>query len=458
MEFDFDKYAQQKINNHPTEVDVEALWAAVEPQVKPKKKRRWFFWIFLLGLGFSIAGISWHTWQSNLEKLKLDTDILSSEKTIIDHQGIQPKITSEKDIQHRDSAIETNESKRLNVKTINPSQMEGKGRNRKFEQQLKNTPSPSKTIADTTAKELIYAETTTAKQPLENGIENQMVINTEGKLKRDVDFLAILDLQLLERNRLLTPLDLGTPKAFICPPNTKKWTLGLHAGWTPNFAHLDTVDAPQNNYLSTRKDSETQLETLHIGLDVSRQLHKHFYLKSGINYSRNTRRFINESYTTQRDTLPDAILAIVVNTVTNDTTFQTGELVLNNTQIERNTRFNQHHSIDIPIQLGFKFNKNRWAFGAEAGILVNVLTKRKGTIFDEDNTFYDLKKDEQNWFKKNTGISAIVAAKAAYQFNENWSITASPTYRFSNKLSTNDNPIRERTRGFGINLGIQKHF
>ena len=467
MRSEFEKHAQNKIAGHSTEVDIDALWEAVEPHVKPKKKKRRFLWIFFLGIGL-IAGSSIWYFTNIKNDLELSDksnypsqEINNMEEDLCETLETEPKIESTKE-----ENLDGNEQKTASIENV-------LDRNQKFNRKhaIINEPSnefPDQKIGNTLRSDLeersILPKTLQGQTELkQNEIAQDFI---EENNWNTLDNLPNLDIVLIHEKKedFIFNLNCGTAKGDDLPSKFKKWSVGLHGGVSLSLSNLDTIQSLQNDYLDTRRNSEKLLETIHFGLTLARHFKKNWYVKSGINYARIADKFSVSNTIPLPDTIPNAILSMTINTVTNDTIFQTGELILNHARIERRTAYNNYHLFDIPVIIGYQFEKNKWSFGAEAGILINISTKRKGTIFNQeyeqgaDNELYDLKTDNNNWFRNNVGLRGLARLNIGYHLNENWMLHCSPTLRWNTKLTGKTSPIRARHRSVGINLGLRKRF
>lgn len=284
MRSDFEKYTQDKINNHPTEVDLESLWAEVEPHVRKKKKRR-FIWIFLLGLGLSASGAGWLIWSNILESSKINPELTTNENSDfkqkkLDKSNLEIE-TIEKEINLGNKSINKKEEVQLSVQIDSFKKVKSPPLKRwvpfskvskKIDTQSINTSNNnhSNQLLDTLA-------ISDNPQMLENLTKSSSTneFNFSPKLLPNFPiFLKIKDTLSLYR----IP-EFPRKGKENNPPKKKKWAIGIQGGYYQSFVNLDTIKPSQSTYLDNRKNSENTLETLNFGIGVSYHFENDFYIK-----------------------------------------------------------------------------------------------------------------------------------------------------------------------------------
>ena len=206
-----------------------------------------------------------------------------------------------------------------------------------------------------------------------------------------------------------------------------------------------------------RSQSEKNLETIDLGLDVLLKHKSGVYLSTGLDYLRATRKleFNQESF--DYDSIA-GISAIYVNPITMDSSFEEG-IILQTTSFTRKKEvYNYIHVVNIPVHLGVDFDYQQWTFGVQGGASLNVFLRQKGQIMDGENSFYDLGEDDSDWFKDNLGITFQGAALIGYNFSDNFQIVGGPSFRSPIIISEDINPIKQSQVGLGLQVNARYWF
>lgn len=494
MNPNFEKYIHQSLKNQEEFVDAEAIWEEVEPHVQPEKRRRRFFgWFFF---GASIVVVAVGLWSHSKEDLSLleqrssvaEVQILLGEK--------QSGLVERKRVEMVDMDSDENKNSKKNTnkeaqgvtqdEQANPvNKMTGKSDAlapvRALKSNLKNTISNNKKIliiTDSQRPKKQIEETSFIEYlqdgsyiPLSDEPQSSMVIapfDQREEEGRDVNRLLSEALQILELSSLVGELSSVKEEALI-PENVKlivpvhkqpnwKFAIGLHAGIGKVKSEWTLIEEGGNaEYVASRKSTEKQLESSSIGLSFSAQMKNNISFRSGLEYHRLARRLNYQESLSTFDTIPDAILKLYVNEVTGDTTLDRGEFI--NTHIESYEKetYNYFHRLDIPLFVGYRFKKGRLLLGVEAGVFANVLLRKKGELVEntEGRSFYDLKKDEAQWYKTKVGVTPALQMNFGYEFAPGVEVYFSPYYRFKTKYSTSANLMMEAYSDFGIQLGLK---
>ena len=231
--------------------------------------------------------------------------------------------------------------------------------------------------------------------------------------------------------------------------------LGVHVGGGQLHQNLTLVDLSQNTLLNKRVKTETTLESIYAGLDLQIRHRNGFYFQTGLEYTRMATRFFQDSTRFSQALNEDGIQRIYVNSTTGDSTFVRGTTEVEVITMTTQKRFNSFHILQIPLITGYRHSYESWFFALEGGVLVSALFRKSGSIADEQGALYNLKEDEQGFFKNNLSLQPMVAFQAGYQFSSGWELYLSPQYRFPVKLNTVANPVQEKLSSLGGTVGIR---
>ncbi len=185
---------------------------------------------------------------------------------------------------------------------------------------------------------------------------------------------------------------------------------------------------------------------------------QNFYLRSGLEYTRIGSVFNNNTSFIATDSI-EGIKEIIVNMVTGERDTIMGTIAQTTTTEFVKKHYNYVHLIDIPIIVGYQWEYEPWSIGIEGGIYANISAKHTGEISSPTNeAFYDLAKDENNWFKTNIGIQPFIGLNASYNLSENLQIHLSPGFRFNAVFSTDKNLLQAKQALLGLKTGVRYTF
>lgn len=486
----FETYAQGNLENHRSTIDAEALWAAIEPVLHPEKKRRSFFWIWMLaGLGLS-AAIFYFSASSN-PTTESSTPISSvNESTAVSNQTAAQK-TSPQPITTTASASsiarpENNDQTLSNTKSnverqsiSKPSTVSSTQKN------IVASPSAIPVQTPPTTKALITQTPAAAKDPiqtiaslaLENTIDHSdqdesttaenetkatAVIENVAPPKSDVKEIEIAEpIKEAMVEEITEEVEEKKPEVKPPPPPPSfssrfAFGFGARTGISSMITDFTADTASVGEAIRVlREGSETKLETLDFGLEVLLKSKKTgFYAATGVDYQRGARRLNFDDVQESVDST-EGIVAIYVNPITGDSTKEYGMVAITTTTMNVKEIFNYIHFVNIPVSIGYAFKYDNWSFGVEAGASFNILTKYKGQLMRGANDYYDIKEDELKWFKQNVGPSFRGSMQIGYSPTENFQIVAGPSFRSFVTVSTGDNPLQQRQASLGFQVAAR---
>lgn len=478
----FEKYAAGKIKNHVSEVDAEALWNDILPHVQ-KDKRRWggLIWFAFIGLVVSIA--AFYTFAKN-ENSDPESEIATLSLTESANEKNNVNSIDDQLLKPSASTTNTENTTRQNIQTSNKNNANTRrsdkisNNNRPYLDtapdhfQIEKSAIPENSPIDESNEIQIISGETISEASFDaentNSVDEKEAIKFKINEAVPTDF-AHADITTGENNPV-TPAEPQTdePIAQITEANgaeeedykTKnkvfriKYGFGLYGGLSSSFASLKARDEMDFDYLQLRLETEEQLETIQLGLEALVQNEIGVYFKTGLQYSRIARKFSLNSSVVTVDSV-HGIQRIYVNNTTNDTIYIYGPVPVITTRTYNKVTYNYFHLMDIPLVMGYNYRNENWSFGVEAGALINISTKRKGEIMENESDIYDIKEDRLGWFKDNIGVGFTASVMAAYHLNDNLQIYLAPTARLESVFNTDVNPIEQKHGALGINIGAR---
>ncbi len=482
---DFKKDASDKLDGYRPEVDAEALWAQLEPQIpKRENKRRFLFWLFLSGLAIGITALGWWytspstTAPAAKQSINIAQSASPKEHKISKEQTPKTPRKTKTPVNTFSNTTETKTtsvSKKTNPESANTNTNTNTNHSNAFASAnlSKTNPTPKSTtkniIENFTNAEIVWQETTEAPPKNASNISiNNLQTSRAPELKRMASrstFKQLIlkkftvPLSVPERNisLIFSSKEAEQPQKeeIIRIQNKWQWSLGIHGGAGRLDQNLSIKDQEEQLYLEERLKTEKPLEALHGTLDFRIKHRSGIYLQTGLEYARMASRYYKKTTLQEDYILSNGIQKIYTNYQTGDSIAVYGPITLTNISESTKTRFNNFHTLNIPLMIGYQSNRGPWSWGAEAGVLVNAYFKKSGSISDRGFELYKLEQDEQNWFKNNLGLRPMVAVHAGYRIRPDWEIYLSPQYRFPINMSSVENPIKHRFSSLEIAAGVR---
>ena len=237
---------------------------------------------------------------------------------------------------------------------------------------------------------------------------------------------------------------------------TLRFGIGLRGGIGLSNTELSAnSEDGRERFLAFRDSSETNLETIDLGIDLLLKHKSGFYLSTGLDYVRSARKLeINTEIIREDSTL--GISSISIHPITLDTTSQEGFVSETSISIRNKETYNNIHMLNIPIQLGISKNYKRWEFGIQAGALLNIAIRQKGELLIGENlAFYDLSVDGENWFRDNLDLRFQGTILVGYNFTDQFQIVGGPSFRSKLSIHTDSNPVQQTQTGIGLQVAAR---
>lgn len=499
----FDIHAKNLLRDHEEFINTEALWDDIQAELYPEPKKR-FAWIWfsassILAL-ILFAGYMSHvggandtldtaqentietaanveneiaTKDINIEEAATSainepkqtaeatnntipqstTEKNNKKSSIIEDEQLSFKNLAASPILHTNNKIEkTPSSKDALTPTLTPRKESEKSNLQKSTTSVTNS-STSEILAKTVTKETEHSETeinnntpkVIAETNLEE-IESQEAEKTIAPTEEHPKTITIV-----EENE-----DAAESAEDISRKLKRNFSVGVgfRAGISNSLTTLMAIDDDAAALRTLRSESETNLETIDLGIDLLIKHKSGLYLSTGVDYLRAARKLEYNSTQSFTDSIP-GIARIIVHPITMDSTFVEGIIARDSTLTRNKETFNNLHLINIPLQLGLSLRHEQWSFGIQGGALFNVLVNRNGEIFEDEDTFYDLDTDENNWFRDNFGVSFQGTVLIGYNFTESFQIVGGPSFRSSHTVSETTNPIQQMQTGIGLQVAAR---
>ncbi len=477
---DFQKDAKNKLDDYRPEIDADALWAELEPQVEAQKKRRLFLWLFLswiIGVGVLFGGYrfakSYNDQLPNaieIEAKPIATEIEKDQGQTVLQAHPTPTTNEINPIPTTNDLSPPTNLKQVqvgidadpaakNIKLF--SETTRTNTSAKFASDEKKASIPlGKATPEATAESLTRLQSPLLPDRKEPIAKTRAT--TLAKIEGSLSAFEKVPSKTIQAQAEDTTEEWMTANADRGATNAleyqkkKSWkmALGLQADWGRLNQDLQYLTSNDPAYLGKRVATEKELEELNFGLGVELLQKRGLYFQTGLEYTRLATKATWTSSITTVEQKENRILKIYTDAAKGDTTFVYGT-VEESTTIESNRlRYNNFHLLQIPLTAGFRWQREAWSFGFEGGVQVNAYMQVKGAIEGLTGDLYDLKKDEADWLKDQLGLRATAALHLGYAFNPNWRFVVSPRYHFPLKMTTAISPLEQQFSSLGISAGI----
>lgn len=512
----FDKKVNSELDGHQADVDIDALWGAIEPAVDAintdkKKRRGGIFWWFFGGL--LLVGMGLGVFLFNKNDAQIATD-LNVEKTVIKGRDIVDlnkketddavinieKATDEIEVNFKEVTKESEQLTTLN-KAKSQSDFSENQDNIRLEKEriLKNTSgngliekgkftnemdlnnSKNGSVAsdnqeakvrpianaDVVLKKSNSIDEKEAKNVIENQRTNPFILNTKDKNRLSqlpVDLLKEMEVSLADLQRkTLNDADAEAIKeeikavAAAQKKRAKKKanaSMSLYGGVGLTARNLSSKnDSLDNSVLSLREDTERSLETIQLGMQFHLQHEKTgLELTTGLNYTQINERFDYNTAVIEMDSIEG--VEFVYRNVNGDTVETVGMLPRTTTTTFTNRHYNKYQLIDIPVLLGYRKVFGKFSFGAQAGVLVNLRLKTSGRMLASESEIVNIEDTET--FKSSVGLSYYFGATIDYELTKKWSISAAPFVRhLPNNFANANYELKQKYTQYGLNVGVR---
>ncbi|MBK8566209.1 MAG: hypothetical protein IPN76_23420 [Saprospiraceae bacterium] len=489
----FENKIRKALLSHQSEVDVDAIWAAIEPGVdainRRKKRRFMLFWLLLPllvahGIGFYIylndgtyenkATTALNTIASTNNKV-VDKSALNAPKNPIETQQTQEG-SSHKTGQssHNGGALTTTENQGLNAKAGNPIFLNKKGKKPSYktatatsDQPKRNAnlgpaAAPASPIAEqapnTGRWQTEYPGPNAAEAPIagQNTV-NAMPTTTAQRLLEAVPTLPFEPLSAIApKLPALPPTALEQP---LETPPLRKRDFRLTAAVLGSISFLDrkmtATDSAYTTLLDLRERSERQLEAVQAGIRIGVEHRSGLGFSTGLNYAQ-----LNEVY--RYKSIKDSIETVngiqyYYLNFENDTIPVYGDIQLERRTTHRKEFYNKYRLIEVPLLVSWRHEGHQFSFGAQAGAFVNLRMAATGRVLQSATQDVDI--SSGGLYRTNIGLSYYLGLTAGFMLNDRLEVVASPFVRhFPKSFTKASYGLEQRYNLYGLNVGLGVRF
>lgn len=214
---------------------------------------------------------------------------------------------------------------------------------------------------------------------------------------------------------------------------------------------------PNSEVLAIRQREEKTLEGLQAALYGKISLRSSpWYIKTGINYGRITRRMTFDGSYIRRDTTI-GIISITESEAGDTVTVVKGPIVTETRVSKYERRHYYHHLWSIPVVIGYQKRFERFVLGAEAGVNFNLLSDQSGYVMTKPDEFGLVK--DAGLYRQKMGISYLAQIQAGIPVNDNniFAVAIRANINPNNFAHTNV-PLTEKYQMIGAHFMYELRF
>ena len=468
MSNELDKQISDRLHNYQSEVDTEAIWAAVKPA---RKRRYWFLWFLLLG-GVGIAGSSiWglfnqgssHAGYSNNLSIKKE-NILSEDtiECVLFINPIKTEIPTTNTIKANEKVGTSKIGNGLNALVKPPKNNSSSNNNAILlkEDNFKNISNNQKDsnqavpIANKIEKESKEKKRIRIQQkayhPLRN--EKKTLSNTKNnvlQIKPINEYLPTLLGSLPE----ITPKldhDFTFGHKVPAPANsTSPWSVQSDVAYL--FIRRSLQSDSLRSWIDNRMETESTLEAWSIDVSVNYSFHKNWQIRAGFAYTQINTQFSFTNTSTVIDSVEGLQSIIFYPNNVVDSVY--GPIGLTETIEHRQNIYNSFRQWETPILVGYQTQFERLLLIAEVGARIRIRRSWEGQLLNQNGEVAPL--EDQQWYRDGVGISLQTGFHLGYQLAPQFQLRLGGNIRYSPVAFTQkDRLFKEGYQLGGIQLGI----
>ena len=462
----FKNKVKDDLSAHRSEVEVDALWSAIEPQVDAinhakRKKRRGFIWLLFAGvlLAGGTAGYFFLGNTNDIENVIVENHFKEKNDEInnknLAEEKPKEKITETSTIENKTTEI--NEQLIVSEnKTVRQSNLTDKGSGA---ERIKNKTGiiaenklnkNNEGINDFEKKEIVL--TNDFINAISENDAETFLKNKPKKINQRTKVFSVpyLPAKKLELPDVLPPsIKVSESKGaanVLAEENTEpgglpekplkqkkiQFSVGLNGGISYADRNLGGRATDSIGLLGLREIYEKQLETSHLGVQFAVEHKSGLSFTTGLQYTRMVELYERNEVVEVVDSIFGvAYYAVLPN---NDTTAVMGVVPHTTISTLEKRYYNKYRMLDIPLLVGYRRVMNDWSLGAQAGVFANISINTEGRVLKNEIGEEELKEI----IKSNIGLSYYAGFSVGYLLNENIEISVSPYGRYFSKSFTKD--------------------
>ncbi len=474
------------ITNHPSALDIDEIWAAIEPQVdeinaqRKKRKPMFIYWlsgfILLVGLGiagFFLFGDSFQTDTISNESISEPTgqtaatpSYVSENKALVVEHAVSPLAAEQETAPAAKTTLSTKaEIKEPGIFKNSPIVEKFAGKTLPSATAINSKPSNSEVDLATLSENNMNANnqifTTTPIQEEIKENSNSTISAKEEKIGSlspltvaNIDLTTTTDLPKLN-------FSIKNTKSLVPPPiyiERPTFSLEFQTGISAVNRTLNTTRISNNNLdtlVSLRNTFEEPLEALHANLLVNAHFPSGFFVSSGVGFTQINERYSNNSTVTEQVVDSMGIQKLIVN-LTGDTIPMIGPVTSTRTTTFTKKYYNSYRMIDIPFFVGYQYDFGDWKTDFSLGVFANILLATEGRVPNTPTTDLDLDTNGDDIYRSRVDYSLQFGIGVSKSLTDKLSLRVNPMFRYySRNFIKEDVGLNQRYLLFGGTVGLR---
>lgn len=477
----FYKWHQSSLTKHSTEVDVDLLWAAIEPAVdeinnKRKRRRGFFFFLsFVCVSVISIGFISLFIPTTSPYSARMSSD--RNMKVYDSKQGIQidaisidnNKSTADKtaaDALPSSSNTQTSSNTVSSSSIISPAKTVRndypKEKTSKHFRSLSTSKVPVKIYEPTPNEKLsVAAKSASVKTTINNeGAISDIIISNDDIRKA----LVVTDRLPIDFNpflRIDPADDKKLPTAAIDIESAPKFTfsVGVYSGLAFAQKTLEQkFSTDSDEVFILREGTESSLEVWTNGVTGKAKHKSGLSLAAGVQYVKIAERMQYDTDYLLMDSIANQVIGYSNNLLGSRSTIYGFEP--NNTLFDLEYNFyNNYHLLEIPISIGYQKQLENWNLCARASYIQNISLRTKGRILSSPYQAIDISKSDSEVFKSKLSSSYELGFSTGYRITPNVALAVEAFYRYMpGSVTTDSYGLTQKYNWTGLNASLNYLF
>lgn len=223
----------------------------------------------------------------------------------------------------------------------------------------------------------------------------------------------------------------------------------IEASFSPDlaFRSMNAVTADQD-YIQQRELSEKFVNAFTLSTRVSYKMYNDFVVRAGLSYSQ-----INERYDKKVGNQEKLVIIEkeVNGKIVKDTTITYGTLV--------KQYYNRHKFIDIPLMIGYEWDKKNYTLSANVGTNINVRYNSSGNMMFPDlvDRSFTNSSNSHGAYRDNVGVSLLASFGLHYNIKRDLQFVIEPKMQFFlNPVTAQGFGVEQKYLNVGLNLGLKQ--
>ncbi|MEZ5003206.1 MAG: outer membrane beta-barrel protein [Chitinophagales bacterium] len=231
---------------------------------------------------------------------------------------------------------------------------------------------------------------------------------------------------------------------------TFEYSLGLHYGVSKPIKVL-VKDAGDAELYAFRKQSETPIIESYYGIEFRAKHSSGMELMTGFSKHSILERFQYEFTHEEQEVVSETI------DIDGDS-YTLQQVTTTHRSIINKKYYNRQHYIQIPVMIGYKFDKGRWGIGIRSGLYGSYLYGDAGKIADITGEDINLNSEEDYRINSKFGAGVIMGVSMDVDVSKHLVLTVAPNFKYTITDQSSVEGISQRYWLMGGQIGLSYTF